>query len=146
MDTIKAARKAAKLSQAEVATRIGVAQPTVSGWENGDYCPDLKNIIAMCDLFGVTPNRLLGYEDSSGSEYSDAEVRLIMCVREVVERGIIKWGHIFDVMDKAGDVLPMSLKYGNLDREGQVMVESAIIAEGRRMKADKTPASKSSAG
>jgi len=67
MNRIKEARKAAGLSQSDTATRLGITQPTVSGWESGDYAPDMRHISAMCELFSVTPNQLLGFGDEASS-------------------------------------------------------------------------------
>ena len=44
---IRAARKAAKLTQEELAAKIGARQPELSDWEHGDHLPSavvLKNI------------------------------------------------------------------------------------------------------
>ena len=62
---IQEARKAAKLSQTDVANRLGKTQPTISGWENGEYPPDLKDILGMCEIFGASPNQLLGFGDDA---------------------------------------------------------------------------------
>ena len=148
MDGLKAARKAAKLSQTEVAERIGVAQPTVSGWECGEYCPDLKNIVSLCDLFDVTPNQLLGYEDITPvSEYSDNEVRLIKRVRELVDNKVINWGHVFDVASTADTAFQVLLRYCKLDEQGKEIIIGKIAEqEQMRDKPTKTPVLKSSAG
>lgn len=67
VNRIQEVRKAAKLSQTDLANRLGKTQPTISGWENGEYSPDLKDIIEMCELFSVTPNQLLGIGDDADS-------------------------------------------------------------------------------
>ena len=64
---IQAARKAAKMSQTDVANQLGKTQPTISGWEKGDYPPDVRDILGMCELFSVTPNALLGIDDNAQS-------------------------------------------------------------------------------
>jgi transcriptional regulator with XRE-family HTH domain len=64
---IQEIRKAAKMSQTELASKLGVTQPTISVWETGEYSPDMKNIIALCELFSVTPNQLLGIGEDASS-------------------------------------------------------------------------------
>ncbi len=59
---IQQARKATGMSQSEAAALLGKSQPTLSGWEKGDYQPDLSDIYAMCEIFSVTPNQLLGFD------------------------------------------------------------------------------------
>jgi transcriptional regulator with XRE-family HTH domain len=61
---IKEARKMAKMSQREVAERLGVTQPTLSGWESGKFPVDSNNLRALSELFCVTPNFLLGIESA----------------------------------------------------------------------------------
>ena len=69
-------RKTAKMSQTDVANRLGKTQPTISGWENGEYQPDLKDILGMCNLFDVSPNQLLGYGDDADTSMAvEPEIR-----------------------------------------------------------------------
>lgn len=49
---IRAARRAAGLSQCELADLLGVSQPAVSSWENGHALPDMNHVTALRDLFG----------------------------------------------------------------------------------------------
>lgn len=46
-------RKNSKLSQKELAERIGVSKSTVSLWENGDTIPDAKAIYRLSRVYGV---------------------------------------------------------------------------------------------
>lgn len=52
-ERIKAARKSAGLSQAELSDKIGVTQPTVAQWEKGGYIPQYANIIAISKVTGI---------------------------------------------------------------------------------------------
>ena len=47
------------LSQVNIATKIGVAQETVSGYEIGRAYPTVENLIKLCDLFQVSADFLL---------------------------------------------------------------------------------------
>lgn len=60
---LKSARKGAKLTQRQTAEALGVASTTVSKWETGDTKPDIDTLLAICRLYNVTPNELLGYND-----------------------------------------------------------------------------------
>lgn len=53
---IKAARKAAKLTQAELAERLGVKNTTISNWEKGVSKPDADQIERLCWELNVEPN------------------------------------------------------------------------------------------
>ena len=58
-------RKQKGLKQGELANFLGVAQSTLSGWENGKFEIDDKNKIKLADFFGVSVDYLLGRETSS---------------------------------------------------------------------------------
>jgi transcriptional regulator with XRE-family HTH domain len=49
---IKAARKAAELSQQDLAAALGVRQPTVSQWERGGTAPRTKHLFRLLRLLG----------------------------------------------------------------------------------------------
>lgn len=53
-------RKARGWSQEELAERVGVTRQAVSRWESCSAKPDADKIIALCALFGVSSDYLLG--------------------------------------------------------------------------------------
>lgn len=52
-------RKAAKLSQEELAERVGVSRQAVSKWERGDATPEVEKLLLLARAFGVTTDELL---------------------------------------------------------------------------------------
>ena len=56
----KEARMALKLTQAEVATRLGVSVPALSAWEREIKYPSVENLLAMAELYGESTDYLLG--------------------------------------------------------------------------------------
>ena len=50
---IRQCREKAGLSQKYVADALGVAAPSVSGWESGKTKPTMKNLISLAKLFNV---------------------------------------------------------------------------------------------
>jgi len=52
-------RKAAKLSQEEVADKLGVSRQTVSKWETGQSTPDFDKIAPLCELYNISTDELL---------------------------------------------------------------------------------------
>ena len=52
-------RKAAGLSQEQVANKIDVSRQAVSKWECGESSPDTDNLIALATLYEVTVDELL---------------------------------------------------------------------------------------
>ncbi len=59
-------RKAAKLSQEELAARVGVSRQAVSKWELGDAMPEVDKLLALAKAFGVTTDELLSGDEPAG--------------------------------------------------------------------------------
>ena len=61
---IKRIREDLKLTQQEVATRVGVSRVAVTKWENGDTDNlKLKNVVAILKLFKIRFNEFMGEPD-----------------------------------------------------------------------------------
>lgn len=56
-------RKNAKLTQKELAEKIGTTASTISKYEQGQLEPSLEMLEKMADLFGVSMDFLLGYRE-----------------------------------------------------------------------------------
>ncbi len=61
-------RKAAKLSQEELAARVGVPRQAVSKWELGDATPEVAKLLALAKAFGVTTDELLSGDEPAGAK------------------------------------------------------------------------------
>ena len=55
-------RKAKKLTQKELAEKLGVSDKTVSRWENGNYMPDLSMLKPLSEVLDISLNELLSGE------------------------------------------------------------------------------------
>lgn len=51
---IRRTRRAAGISQKELAAKLGVAPSAVSNWENGQNSIDTDRLFVMCEILGVT--------------------------------------------------------------------------------------------
>lgn len=56
-------RKLNHLTQREVASRLGISQPSYVRYENGKAEPTLENLVKLADLFDVSVDYLLGRKD-----------------------------------------------------------------------------------
>ena len=56
-------RKQARLSQEELAARVGGSRQAVSKWELGDATPEVDKLVALARVFGVTTDELLSPEE-----------------------------------------------------------------------------------
>ena len=68
---IAESRKKKKLTQAELAEKLGVTDKSVGNWENGRNMPDLSLFKPLCDELGITINDLLSGEKISKEKYQE---------------------------------------------------------------------------
>lgn len=73
---LKRFRKQKKLTQEELATRIGVIRATYWAYEKGTIMPPYEKIELIADVFGITIDELMG-RDTDKSDISDDLSRLI---------------------------------------------------------------------
>lgn len=59
-------RKLHKLSQEQVAERLGVSRQAVAKWETGETAPDIHNCVALAQLYDVSVDELVNH-DGAGS-------------------------------------------------------------------------------
>ena len=62
-ERIQLLRKAAGLSQEQLAEIVGVSRQAVSKWETDQSSPDIENILALSRAFSVSTDELLGSTD-----------------------------------------------------------------------------------
>lgn len=84
-DRIKQVREKNKMTQAELAKRIGITRSGVNAWEMGISIPSTQYIVELAQIFNVSTDFLLGVEktltiDASGLHESD-----IIVVQELIE-------------------------------------------------------------
>lgn len=61
-ERLRKLRKAKGMTQEQVAAYLNAAKSTVSQYENNVNEPDLKTLVKLADLFGVTVDYLFGRE------------------------------------------------------------------------------------
>ena len=62
-EKLRAARKAKKLTQKELASMIKAAHNSISNWENDQNMPDPDTIQYLCWALDVQPNYFFAHED-----------------------------------------------------------------------------------
>ena len=62
-DNLRRLRKEKEYSQEYLAAKLDVTRQTISKWENGTAMPDLKKLVELAELFGVTMDALLGISE-----------------------------------------------------------------------------------
>lgn len=64
-DTIKKLRKSRRMTQSDLANRLGVAPTTVSSWERGAAYPLMTTAKSIADIFGVPVSVIAGEKETS---------------------------------------------------------------------------------
>ena len=86
---IKELREEHRLTQKELAEKIGVAQSNISRWEKEEMEPAAGFVVKLADYFEVSADYLLGRTDDLGafvpprSDLSQDEQQLLRCFREL---------------------------------------------------------------
>lgn len=77
---LKQLRLSEKMTQPELASKIGVSRSAISMYENGAREPDISTLLLISDFFGVTVDYLLGCEKkptAKGDGLTETERRFL---------------------------------------------------------------------
>ena len=74
-ENLRFLRKSKKLSQEDLADKIGVSRQSISKWECGDAYPEMNNILALCEIFNCKINSLV-HEDFIDIDSLDNEIKM----------------------------------------------------------------------
>lgn len=84
-EKLKSLRLAKKMSQKELAERIGIAKSVISFYESGDRFPSYEVLIKIAQIFNVTTDYLLGIERGRTVDVSGLKEEDIAVVATVIE-------------------------------------------------------------
>ena len=81
-DRIRDGRKAAGLTQRQLADRLGVSNTSISNWEKGLSRPDADMIQKLCESLHLQPNYFYGTETAPAEEgkrnVSDEDIKFAL--------------------------------------------------------------------
>ena len=86
---LKQLRLDQKLTQQQLAKRLGVAKSVVSYYESGDRCPSYDVLLKIARLFHVTSDYLLGLDRTrvmNVSDLSEEDIGVLMTVADALRR------------------------------------------------------------
>lgn len=86
---LKKLRKEHRYTQEGIAEKIGVSRQAVAKWENGETVPDIKNCMALAELYGVALDDLVNYTDHQEKRGIRPKGKHIFGFVKVGERGQI---------------------------------------------------------
>lgn len=72
-------RKAAGLSQEQLAELINMSRQAISKWETDQAIPDIEKVTLLCEIFKISADKLLGNEQLLQQNVQDG--RLEDCVK-----------------------------------------------------------------
>lgn len=79
-------RKKNKITQKELADKLGVKHNAISSWENAVNSIDIDSLFRVCKIFGITVNDMYGMTDTTpttiaahkdGDNFTDDELEKI---------------------------------------------------------------------
>lgn len=79
-DLLRSVRKARKLSQSQLGSRISAHVTSISDWETGKNAPSGRHVAGLCRELGITAEQLYGDEDE---EESDMYAQLVSDLRRI---------------------------------------------------------------
>ncbi|MBQ8431278.1 MAG: helix-turn-helix transcriptional regulator [Clostridia bacterium] len=79
-------RKKAKLTQMQLAEKLGITDKAVSKWERGMAMPDSSIMLELCDILGISVNELLSGEKISMENSNQKNEQLLLDMAKELER------------------------------------------------------------
>ena len=140
-DNLKRVRKMRKISQEDLADKLGVSRQSVSKWETGENYPSMTNIMCLCTIFKCNINELV-HEDMADINSLDEEVKMsVVKFKEEKQKKVKVLSKIIAVISKIGWIaaivgvslitiiaiaLPFALKDLNI-KDNKIIIDNNII-------------------
>lgn len=64
-DNLKVLRKYHKLTQEQLAEKLGISRQAVAKWESGETIPDINNCLQLAKLYNVSLDDLVNYNEEN---------------------------------------------------------------------------------
>ncbi len=91
-------RKDKKMTQSELAEKLGVTDKSVGNWENGRNMPDLSLFKPLCDELGITINDLLSGEKIKKDHYQEKFEENIVNTIDYSTKKINKYSNVIGLL------------------------------------------------
>ena len=140
-DNLKKVRKMRKISQEELADKLGVSRQSVSKWETGENYPSMTNIMCLCTIFKCNINELV-HEDMTDINSLDEEIKMsVVKFKNEKQKKVKALSKIIAVIAKIGwigsivgisiialtmVVLPIALKDINV-KDNKIIANNNVI-------------------
>ena len=91
-------RKDKKMTQSELAEKLGVTDKSIGNWENGRNMTDLSLFKPLCDVLGITINDLLSGEKISKDKYQERFEENIVNTIDYSTKRINKYSNVIGLL------------------------------------------------
>ena len=95
---ISKCRKDKKMTQSELAERLGVTDKSIGNWENGRNMPDLSLFKPLCEELNITINDLMSGEVISKDKYQEKFEENIVNTIDYSTKKINKYSNIIGII------------------------------------------------
>ncbi len=101
-ENLKNIRKLRKISQEDLAERLGVSRQSVSKWETGENYPSMTNIMCLCTIFKCNINEIV-HEDMTDINSLDEEIKMsVVKFKKEKQKKVKVLSKIIAVISKIG--------------------------------------------
>ena len=104
-DNLKAIRKHHKISQEQLAEKVGVSRQSVSKWETGEAYPEMHNILQLCKIFNCKINDLVHTEMIDISSLDKEIIMNVVKFNEDKQKKVKKLSNIIELIGKIGGIV-----------------------------------------
>jgi len=91
-------RKEKKLTQTELAEKLGVTDKSVSNWENGRNMPDLSLFKPLCEILDISINDLISGEKISKDKYQEKLEENIITTIDYTNKKVLVKNNIIGIL------------------------------------------------
>ena len=116
-------RKANKITQSELAEKLGVTDRAISNWENGKNLPDVSFFKPLCNELNITINDLLSGEKVEKNSYQEKLEENVFSVISNVNTKITRIRRTIIVLVSIISPYPLTIFTGN---ENNLLVDLRI--------------------
>ncbi len=92
-------RKKAKLTQMQLAEKLGITDKAISKWERGVAMPDSSIMLELCDILGISVNELLSGEKINMENNNLKNEQLLLdMAKELEKKNKTIWSSMWAIM------------------------------------------------
>ena len=92
-------RKKKKLTQMQLAEKLGITDKAISKWERGVAMPDTSIMLELCDILGISVNELLSGEKINMENNDQKNEQLLLeMTKELENKNKTIWSAMWTIM------------------------------------------------